>query len=80
MTVYVVVSSTISYGQTFSGVHGVYSSKDSARLSALSAATGIAQRHCYNVTKDDITIDDDNCIYTSSKVDVVVSCIEQRLL
>lgn len=79
MTVYVVVSSTIAYGQTFSGVHGVYKSKDSAQLSALSAATGIAQRHCYNVTRDDIIIDCDDCIYTNPKVDIVVSCIEQRL-
>lgn len=77
--VYVVVSDTIAHGQNYHGIHGVCTSKDSAQAQAMSTIMGIAQHHKCNITKDDITIEYDDHIYASDKVDIVVSCIEQRL-
>ena len=79
MPVYVVVSVTISYGQTFHGVHGVYKSKDAAQVAALSSIIAIVKNHGYSITKNDITIDEQDFIYTSNKTDVVVSCIKQYM-
>lgn len=78
--VYVVVSDTIDRGQVYHGIHGVYTSKDSAQAQAMSTIMGIAEHHKCNITKDDITIEYDDHIYTSNKVDIVVSCIEQQIL
>ena len=80
MQVYVVISDTIAYGQRYHGIHGVHRTKESAHKYALSAITGIAQRHCYNVSTDDIRIEDNDYFYENNKVDIVVSCIEQRIL
>lgn len=77
--VYVVVSDTIDRGQVYHGIHGVYTSKESAQAQAMSTIVGIAEHHKCNITKDDITIEYDDHIYTSDKVDIVVSCIEQNL-
>ena len=78
-TVYVVVSDTIAYGQSYHGIHGVYKTKESAQAQAMSTMMGIAKRHGYAITKDDITIEYEDYMYENNKVDIVVSCIEQQM-
>lgn len=79
MSVYVVVSDTIAHGQNYHGIHGVYQSIELAHKQAMSTITSIAKHHGCNITKDDITKEYDDFVYCTDKIDVVVSCIEQRL-
>lgn len=78
-TVYVVVSDTIAYEQNYHGIHGVYKSIESAHVAAMSTITSIAKNHGHNVTKDDVFIEYEDFMYENSKIDIVVSYIEQRL-
>lgn len=79
MTVYVVVSDTIAYGQSCHGLHGVYQSIESAQQSAMSTIISTAQRYGYNIIADDIVVQDEDYLYENNKIDIVVSCIEQEL-
>lgn len=78
-TVYVVVSDTIAYGQNYHGIHRVYKSIESAHVAAMSTIASIAKNHGHNITKDDVFIEYEDFMYENSKIDIVVSCIEQRL-
>lgn len=79
MEVYVVVSDTLAKGQNYHGIHGVYKTKESAQAQAMSTIMGIVKHHGYSISKDDITIEYDDCTFANEKIDIVVSCIEQRL-
>ena len=78
-SVYVVVSDTFAHGHNYHGVHGVYKTKESAYAQAMSTIMGIVKHHGYNPSKDDITAEYDDFLFANEKVDIVVSCLEQRL-
>lgn len=75
--VYVVISETIYQGHSSHGLHGVYSDKTKAITTAISAITGIANRHYYEVSTDDICVDDLEFSYASGNIEIYLSCIEQ---
>ena len=80
MKVYVVISDSIINNYSSHGLHGVYQNKASAKTSAISAITSMANAWGHNVTIEDITTEEDDFFYNKDGIDIVVSCIEEDLL
>lgn len=80
MKIYVVISDSIINNHSSHGLHGVYQNHSDAITAAISMIKSTVQLHGYNITLDDITIDDNELFYAKHGIDIAVSCIEQDLL
>lgn len=80
MKIYVVISDSIINNHSSHGLHGVYKSLSDAKTTAISMIISTAKLHGYNITSNDITVDDNDFFYAQHGIDIVVSCIEQDLL
>lgn len=79
MKVYVVISSSIINDHESNGLHGVYTTKSSAKSTAISAIKSIAQRYYRNINTADICEDGLEFSYQDDTIDICVSCLEEEL-
>ena len=83
MSVYVVISDTVTGDYESHGLHGVYATKDKAKKHAIASILGTAKSNYINISESDICIDDEyddiELSYQHDNFEIYVSCIKQEV-
>ena len=81
MTAYVVISNSIINGHQSHGLHGIYKSKDDAKMVAQCTITSIASKQKVIIGPLDIHHENDGMElgFRNDTIDIYVSCIAQEV-